>query len=106
MVSIGRSPGHTVVIDDPFVSRHHGEITLLEKGYQYRDLNSTHGTILTRRGEENYVRQVVLRGDDLLRDCKAQTRSPGSGLGLGRLYELIEDRFEFALRNPRAPVRD
>ena len=66
MVSIGRSPGHTIVIDDPFVSRHHGEITLLEKGYQYRDLNSTHGTILTRTGEENYVRQVVLHGDDLL----------------------------------------
>lgn len=65
-VSVGRSPEHTIVIADPRVSRHHGEFLFLGTGYQYRDLNSTHGTILNRNGDLNLVRQVVLRdGDEL-----------------------------------------
>lgn len=65
-LSVGRAAEHTIVIDDPFVSRHHGEIMLIDSGYQYRDLNSTHGTILHRHGEQDYIRQVILRSGDEL----------------------------------------
>jgi signal transduction histidine kinase len=66
-ISVGRGLQHTVVVDDPHVSRHHGEIFLLEGVYQYRDLNSTHGTILRRSNVERFIKQVVLReGDELV----------------------------------------
>ena len=66
-VSIGRSPEHTIVVADRSVSRHHGEIVLLDNRYQYRDLNSTHGTVLRRADEDNFIRQVVLNeGDELI----------------------------------------
>ena len=40
---------------------------MLEGGYQYRDLNSTAGTVLRRGTEESFIKQVVLReGDELL----------------------------------------
>lgn len=65
-VSIGRSPQHTLLVNDPHVSRHHGEILFLDAGYQYRDLNSTHGTVLRRGNEQNFIKQVVLKeGDEL-----------------------------------------
>ena len=65
-VSIGRAPEQTVVVPDRSVSRHHGEIVLLNAQYQYRDLNSTHGTTLRREGLDSPVRQVSLQEGDQL----------------------------------------
>ena len=66
-VSIGRSPEQTLVVQDRSVSRHHGEIVLLKNQYQYRDLNSTHGTLLRRGSDENFIKQVALHeGDELV----------------------------------------
>ena len=65
-ISLGRAPERTIMIDDPFVSRNHGEIVLLDSGYQYRDLNSTHGTSLRREGEQHFIKQVELRAGDEL----------------------------------------
>lgn len=63
-ISIGRSVEKTIFIADPYVSRHHGEIFFLDQKYQYRDLNSTHGTVLRRDSEEYQIKQVVLREQD------------------------------------------
>jgi len=67
LLTIGRLAEHTIVIPDPAVSRHHGEIRRYEDKYQYRDLNSLHGTFL-RRGEHEYpVHMVDLdEGDELV----------------------------------------
>ncbi len=54
------------MLDDPFVSRHHGEIVLLPSGYQYRDLKSMQGTNLRRDGLTRKVSQIFLHpGDEL-----------------------------------------
>ncbi|MCP4642183.1 MAG: FHA domain-containing protein [bacterium] len=43
-ITIGRAPDQAVVVHDPAVSRHHGEVYLEGCDYWYRDLHSTHGT--------------------------------------------------------------
>ena len=66
-ITVGRSQEDTVVIPDPHVSRHHGEVLQRGARYQYRDLSSTHGTVLRRDGLERPVEQVQLnKGDELL----------------------------------------
>ena len=66
VITVGRSHDHLLVIPDPYVSRNHGEISLLPEGYQYRDLASTHGTVLLRDEEQHFVKQILLReGDEL-----------------------------------------
>lgn len=65
-ISVGRATDQTIVLNDPFVSRHHGEIVLLPSGYQYRDLQSTQGTNLKRDGQIRQVSQIFLHpGDEL-----------------------------------------
>ena len=55
---IGRDPDSDLSIDNPYVSRHHAEITTDRGVYQLRDLDSTSGTYVngqqtkTRRLEE------------------------------------------------------
>jgi pSer/pThr/pTyr-binding forkhead associated (FHA) protein len=85
-VSIGRSPEHTIVVTDGYVSRHHGEILLLESGYQYRDLNSTHGTVLRRKGQQNFIKQVVLQENDEL--------SLGGTENVVLVVKIAEDKLE------------
>ncbi|RJP19938.1 MAG: FHA domain-containing protein [Candidatus Abyssobacteria bacterium SURF_5] len=66
-ITIGRSQADSIVVPDAYVSWHHGEISQRDKHYRYRDLNSTHGTILRRMDAERYIDTVVLReGDELL----------------------------------------
>lgn len=66
-ISLGRSSQQTIVLSDQGVSRHHGEILLVGKGYQYRDLNSTYGTLLRRKDEQYPIRQAALSdGDELV----------------------------------------
>jgi hypothetical protein len=45
-LTIGRDEANDVVVDDPYVSRHHAEIVQVGEGYQLRDLGSQNGTLL------------------------------------------------------------
>lgn len=66
-VTIGRSQADDLVIPDPYVSWHHGEILRQGDAYMYRDLSSTHGTFLRREEVERRVERVQLKeGDKLL----------------------------------------
>src|SRR6266705_4624285 len=43
IISIGRDPDNTVVLNHPLVSRHHADLELLNNGvYRIVDLHSTH----------------------------------------------------------------
>ena len=65
-ISVGRANDQTIVMNDRFVSRHHGEIVLLPSGYQYRDLESTQGTNLRRDGQIRQISRIFLQpGDEL-----------------------------------------
>jgi ABC transport system ATP-binding/permease protein len=55
--SIGRDPDNDIVVDDTWVSRHHGELAWVERGWVYRDLNSRHGSWVA--GQQ--VTEVVVR---------------------------------------------
>lgn len=65
-ITLGRAADQTIAIDDPFVSRNHGEIVLLPSGYKYRDLDSLQGTQLRREGSVRRVTQVFLQAGDEL----------------------------------------
>ena len=44
VVTVGRMPGSTIVLNDPNVSRNHAEIKPLGAGFVLQDLGSTNGT--------------------------------------------------------------
>ena len=45
-LSIGTSPGNTLQLSDPSVSRHHCTLRVVERGLELRDHGSTNGTFL------------------------------------------------------------
>ncbi|MEW6227149.1 MAG: FHA domain-containing protein [Bacillota bacterium] len=63
---LGRAAESDVVIDDPYVSARHAEVTRTGAGYKLRDLGSTNGT---------YVNGRRIRGECVLR--------PGDRVRLG-----------------------
>ncbi len=63
LITIGRAPDNTIVIDDPSVSAHHAELRLVGEDYRLKDLGSTHGT----RINGVLVTETVLRFDDRVR---------------------------------------
>ena len=62
IINIGRLRANHLVIDDPQVSRRHGQIRALENAFQFIDLNSSGGSELN--GEE-ISRAILLPGDVL-----------------------------------------
>jgi predicted component of type VI protein secretion system len=44
MITIGRAPDNTIVINDPSVSSHHAQLQLIDDAYRLKDLGSTNGT--------------------------------------------------------------
>jgi pSer/pThr/pTyr-binding forkhead associated (FHA) protein len=44
IVTIGRVPGNSLVVNDPKASSHHAEIQPERQGYSITDLGSTNGT--------------------------------------------------------------
>lgn len=49
VISFGRGPDNTVLIDDDYTSMHHARITPREKGWVIEDCGSTNGTWVERR---------------------------------------------------------
>ncbi len=61
VTSLGRSPGNTVVLPDPFVSAHHALLSWREGHWWLEDQGSTNGTTLN--GERVRRPTVVSAGD-------------------------------------------
>lgn len=49
-VGIGLAPENEIALSDPFVSRRHGQIALVDGNWRYRDLGSTNGSMIERGG--------------------------------------------------------
>lgn len=61
VTSLGRSPGNTVVLPDPFASAHHALLSWREGHWWLEDQGSTNGTTLN--GERIHRPTVVSAGD-------------------------------------------
>ncbi len=63
IISIGRYPDNTVVLNHPLVSRHHARLELLNSGsYRVVDLNSTHHVYVNGRRAKG---QLLNPGDEI-----------------------------------------
>lgn len=49
IISFGRGPDNTVLIDDDYTSNHHARITPRDKGWVIEDCGSTNGTWVERK---------------------------------------------------------
>ena len=66
--TIGRLEDNDLAFDNPYISRHHAEISQTESGHQIRDLGSTSGTYIN--GEQ--VQEHLLVDGDLIRLGRAR----------------------------------
>jgi ABC transport system ATP-binding/permease protein len=67
LITIGRAPDNTVVLNHPQVSSHHARLELVQNGYRLVDMHSTNGT---------YV-------NDQARRVSSQMLSPGNVIRIG-----------------------
>src|SRR5881628_1428557 len=63
LITIGRGPDNTIIINDPSVSTHHAQLQLAGETYRLKDLDSTNGT----RVNGIPVTETVLHLDDRIR---------------------------------------
>jgi pSer/pThr/pTyr-binding forkhead associated (FHA) protein len=71
---IGRSQGHLVLEDDPYLCERHARILKTERGFQIRDLSALNGIFVRISSPEPVIdRDLVLIGDTLLRFEGADT---------------------------------
>jgi hypothetical protein len=70
LITIGRGPDNTIVINDPSVSTRHVQLERAGETYRLKDLNSTNGT----RVNGIPVAETVLRFDDRIRFGAAEAR--------------------------------
>src|SRR5438045_8658136 len=78
LITIGRAPDNTIVIDDPSVSSRHAHLQWIGKAYRLKDLSSTNGT----RVNGIPVAEEALRFDDRIRldavDARYEADTNGS----------------------------
>src|SRR6266513_3115361 len=63
LITIGRGPDNTIIINDPSVSTYHAQLQLAGETYRLKDLESTNGT----RVNGIPITETVLRFDDRIR---------------------------------------
>jgi pSer/pThr/pTyr-binding forkhead associated (FHA) protein len=51
-VTIGRSPGNTLMLDNPHVSSHHARVDVRRDGAMFADLGSTNGSMIQRGSQK------------------------------------------------------
>src|SRR5574340_1395529 len=59
VITLGRGPSNRITLQDPVVSWQHGQITLHDGQYIYRDLNSTNGSLIARGSRRWKLDRVV-----------------------------------------------
>lgn len=97
IVTIGRDPKATIVIDDPRLSHVHGELRQERRQWVYRDLGSTHGSAIEN---QNVSAVVINRSLDLV-------LAPADGPRLrlvpaplpGDRTSILKEGFRTAIRN-------
>jgi len=62
VITIGREPDNTIQIDAGSVSGYHAQITLVDKHYELKDLNSTNGT---RVNGQTFSKWQLVNGDKI-----------------------------------------
>jgi predicted component of type VI protein secretion system len=70
LITIGRGPDNTIVINDPSVSTHHAQLQRAGETYRLKELDSTNGT----RVNGIPVAETGLRFDDRIRFGAAEAR--------------------------------
>ena len=77
LISIGRGPDNTIIINNPSVSTRHAQLQLAGETYRLKDLDSTNGTHVNGIP----VTETLLRFDDRIRfgAIKARYESDASG---------------------------
>src|SRR5438093_6838057 len=95
LITIGRGPDNTIIINDPSVSTHHAQLQLAGETYRLKDLGSTNGT----RVNGIPVTETVLHLDDRIRfgaaDARYEPDTSGSQT-LPRLEEIKTRPAEFS----------
>lgn len=88
IINLGRSRENHIVLDDPFVSRHHVQLRLRAGAYWVFDIQSQGGTYIN----EVRVREHRLKVGDILR------------IGQTSLLYLQEDALSDSQANPTQPI--
>jgi predicted component of type VI protein secretion system len=86
LVTVGRGPDNTIIIDNPSVSARHAQLHLAGETYRLKDLGSTNGTHVNGKP----VTETLLRFDDRIRFGAADVRYEGDTSGSRPLPELEE----------------
>jgi|SRR5215813_1623510 len=86
LVTVGRGPDNTIMIDNPSVSARHAQLQLADETYRLKDLGSTNGTQVNGKP----VTETLLSFDDRIRFGAAEARYEGDKSGSRPLPELEE----------------
>ncbi len=86
LVTIGRGPDNTIVINNPSVSARHAQLQLAGETYRLKDLGSTNGT----RVNGKPVTETLLSFDDRIRFGATEASYEGDTSGSRPLPQLEE----------------
>jgi predicted component of type VI protein secretion system len=86
LVTIGRAPDNTIIINNPSVSARHAQLQQAGETYRLKDLGSTNGTHVNGKP----VTETLLRFDDRIRFGSAEARYESDASGSRPLPQLEE----------------
>src|SRR5262249_24700688 len=86
LVTIGRGPDNTIIINNPSVSARHAHLQLAGETYRLKDLGSTNGTHVNGKA----VNETLVSFEDRVRFGAGEARLEGDTSGSRPLPELEE----------------